>query len=227
METAVKQVLEETDHIDVLVNNAGFSSGGPKAFTLEEWKKLFDTNFFGAVRMNRAVLPSMRHRGSGLLIHISSVSGRVTVPWGGLYSASKHALEVLAETYRYELSPFGVDSILIEPWIYPTGIYSKMSAPTDKPRAAEYVAAKDVRDKIFAFFGAELKSATAGKPSELGEAIAELINKPFGKRPLHTVLPGAMGAMFQPVDSASTPIQQHLMERMGRSELLEQRGRLP
>ncbi|MGA2765748.1 MAG: SDR family NAD(P)-dependent oxidoreductase [Spirochaetia bacterium] len=116
VEAAVHKTPQEAGKIDVLVNNAGLFMVGPmEAFTLEQWKMAFETNFLGAARMNRAVLPSMRRGGNGLLIHISSVAGRLASPADGVYCASKHALGVIAEVYRYELAPFGVDSVLIEP----------------------------------------------------------------------------------------------------------------
>ena len=224
VQTAVRQALEESGRIDVLVNNAGCAVVGPvEAFTAEQWKKLFDTNLFGAVRMNRAVLPSMRHRRKGLLIQISSVSGRGVVPGQGPYSASKFAVGVLAETYRYELAPFGIDSILIEPFFYATGIHGRSGGPADESCAAEYASVADVGNRMLAFMQAALKGPNVGDPPELAERIAELIHMPFGKRPLHTVLPVATQGMFQPLDSFMDQFQRGGMEMMGFKDLLEQR----
>lgn len=155
----------------------------------------------------------MRSRKEGLLIHISSVGGRIVAPGQGIYGATKHALAALAETYRYELSPFGVDSILIEPFMY--------SGPDDVAREAQYVPPGDIGKRHSAFLHAALQSPTVGDPSELGEAILALIRTPRGSRPLHTVLPRAVGAGFQPLDSISDQIQRRAMERMGFGDLLE------
>jgi NAD(P)-dependent dehydrogenase (short-subunit alcohol dehydrogenase family) len=220
---AVQQALHEADHIDVLINNAGFSFVGPmEAFTIEQWERLFSTNFFGAVRMNRAVLPSMRRRRKGLLIHISSVGGRIVAPGQGIYGATKHALGALAEAYRYELAPFGIDSVLVEPFFYSTGIFGKITGPDDESCAAEYVPAGDIGRRHSAFLEAAVKAPTVGQPSEIAEAVFEIIEKPFGKRPLHTVLPAAMAAALQPLDSLLDQIQRRVMERLGFSDLLEQ-----
>jgi NADP-dependent 3-hydroxy acid dehydrogenase YdfG len=89
--------------------------GVTEAVTLEQSQRIMDTNFFGVVRMNRAVLPQMRKQKSGLLIHISSGAGRVVVPSMGFYCASKWAMEALAEEYRYELASLGIDPVIIQP----------------------------------------------------------------------------------------------------------------
>jgi short-subunit dehydrogenase len=102
--------VEMAGQIDVLINNAGFAYWGlTEAFSVKQAQEIFETNFFGAVRMNRAVLPHMRRRGKGLVIHMSSGAGRGVLPGMALYTATKFALEALAEAYRYELSQFGVD----------------------------------------------------------------------------------------------------------------------
>ena len=112
---------------------------GPKeGFTLDLLQGLFDTNFFGAVRMNRAVLPYMRRQGRGLLVHMTSVGGRWVAPQGGIYSASKFALAALAESYRYDLSGLGIDSIIVEPGGFPTPTYDKLIQPEDLAKVTEY-----------------------------------------------------------------------------------------
>ena len=107
VEKAVTSVIASTGRLDVVVNNAGMSFSGPlEAFTPEQVRQQFETNVFGALRVNRAVLPQMRKQGSGLLLQIGSVAGRVALPFLGLYGATKFALEGLTESYRQELAPF-------------------------------------------------------------------------------------------------------------------------
>ncbi|HWC20356.1 MAG TPA: SDR family oxidoreductase, partial [Terriglobales bacterium] len=104
VERAVAQVIADAGKIDILINNAGYALWGlTEAFTVEQAKQIFDTNFFGIVRMNRAVLPHMRRQREGLIIHITSAAGRGVLPGMGLYTATKFAVEALAECYRYEL----------------------------------------------------------------------------------------------------------------------------
>lgn len=116
MRRVVDRIEAEAGSIDVVVNNAGIASIGPtEAFDLDQVQAIFDTNVFGALRVHKAVLPGMRARRSGLLIHISSALGRVLPGIGGPYSASKWALEGLAEGIAHQVRPFGVDVVLIEP----------------------------------------------------------------------------------------------------------------
>ncbi|MEL6529013.1 MAG: SDR family oxidoreductase [Pseudomonadota bacterium] len=111
--------------IDVLVNNAGISFGGPiEIQDMEATKLTFDTNVFGPHRMARAVLPAMRKAKSGLIINVSSQLGRVIAPSYGQYSPSKFALEAMSEGLAYELVPHGIDVTVIEPGGYPTMIWS-------------------------------------------------------------------------------------------------------
>jgi NAD(P)-dependent dehydrogenase (short-subunit alcohol dehydrogenase family) len=127
VQDAVLAALRDVGQLDVVINNAGVAGiGVTEAFTPEQFQQMFDINFFGVVRVNRAVLPSMRRRRSGLLIHVSSGAGRVTIPAMAAYCASKFALEALADAYRFELSPFGIDSVVVEPGIYRTPIFDRL-----------------------------------------------------------------------------------------------------
>ena len=117
----VERVLEAHGGVDVLVNNAGLGlEGAVEDVTDAEARALFETNVFGAMRVTRAVLPAMRAAGSGVVVNVSSLAGRVAAPFGGWYSASKYALEALTEALHYELGPFGVRVALIEPGGFPT-----------------------------------------------------------------------------------------------------------
>ncbi|MEC9401231.1 MAG: SDR family oxidoreductase, partial [Pseudomonadota bacterium] len=108
--------IEAEQPIDVLVNNAGVMPVGlTEGFTMEQAKDLFDVNVYGVMHLTRAVLPAMRARKSGLVISLSSVAGRFGMPFFGLYCASKWAMEAYCESLHYELEPFGVESVLVEP----------------------------------------------------------------------------------------------------------------
>jgi len=132
VDRAVAAALAEAGGLDVVINNAGIAAlGVTEAFTPEQFEQIFDVNVYGVVRVNRAVLPAMRQQRSGLLVHVSSGAGRVTVPALAAYSASKYALEAIADAYRYELLPFGVDSVLVEPGVYRTGIHDRFVHPAD------------------------------------------------------------------------------------------------
>ncbi|MBQ7441363.1 MAG: SDR family NAD(P)-dependent oxidoreductase [Prevotella sp.] len=112
----VDAVIQETGHIDVLINGAGYGSFGPvEAVTMEEARRQFDVNFFGLMLMTRMVLPYMRKQGKGRIINISSVGGRFTSHFGSLYHASKYAVESLSDGLRMELEGFGIEVVIIEP----------------------------------------------------------------------------------------------------------------
>ena len=123
VQTAVASVYQKGGPIDVLVNNAGLVYvGAVEDLRLEDWRRQFETNFFGVIRVTQAVLPQMRERRKGRILMMSSVSGFVTAPTQGAYSASKHAIEALSNALRHELYPFGIHTVLIQPGYIVTNI---------------------------------------------------------------------------------------------------------
>jgi len=125
VQRAVAAVYQKSGTIDVLINNAGFVYvGAVEDLRLEDWRRQFETNFFGVIRVTQAVLPRMRERRKGRVLMMSSVSGFVTPPTQGAYSASKHAIEALSNALRHELYPFGIHTILIQPGYIVTNIQS-------------------------------------------------------------------------------------------------------
>src|SRR3954454_25138643 len=117
VEAAVTEVMRAEGRIDLLVNNAGFgvAPGGAEESSIEQARSIFDTNFFGIVRMTRAVVPHMRRRGSGRIINIGSVLGFLPMPFGALYAATKHAIEGYSESLDHELRTRGIRVSVIEP----------------------------------------------------------------------------------------------------------------
>ncbi len=112
----VALVLEREGRLDAVVNNAGLGYGGAvEDSSLEEAHAQFETNFFGTLRVCREVLPVMREQGGGTIINISSIGGRIALPFQGLYSAAKFAIEGLSEALRMEVRPFGIHVVLVEP----------------------------------------------------------------------------------------------------------------
>jgi len=120
---AVRQVIDAAGRIDVLVNNAGIGAHGPLEETDDaELREVFNTNFFGAMNVIRHVVPKMREQHSGTIVNVSSLAGRVPPPFTGAYSASKFALEAASESLHFELHPFGIRVVLIEPGGFETNI---------------------------------------------------------------------------------------------------------
>ncbi len=113
---AVDGVLSRAGRIDAVVNNAGYAQyGAVEEVSPEEWRAVFDVNFFGLLDVTRAVLPAMREARRGTIVLMSSLGGRVSVPFASPYCASKHALEAVADALRIEIAPFGVRVVTIEP----------------------------------------------------------------------------------------------------------------
>jgi len=126
----VRTVLDESGRIDVLINNAGFAlEGAVEDISVEEMRVQFETNFFGVLRMTREVIPIMRNQGSGYIVNISSVGGRIATPFTGAYTATKFAVEGLTESLRYELRKFGIHVVLIEPGYIQTNFGRNVRRP--------------------------------------------------------------------------------------------------
>jgi NAD(P)-dependent dehydrogenase (short-subunit alcohol dehydrogenase family) len=113
---AIGRILGEKGRIDIVINNAGYALGGPfEETSMEEMKAQFETNFFGAVRIMQAAIPRMREQRRGKIVNITSMGGRIAVPLDSMYHGTKFALEGVSESLQYELEPFGIKIILIEP----------------------------------------------------------------------------------------------------------------
>src|SRR4249920_1559368 len=120
---SVARCIGEVGPLDAIVNNAGIGGGGPvEGYPLDRIRQIFETNTLGALRVIQAVLPAWRKRGSGVIVNVSSVNGRVSSPLRAAYSASKFALEALTESLHLEVRHFGIRSVLIEPGAIATGI---------------------------------------------------------------------------------------------------------
>ena len=183
VDVAVASILR-VQPIDAVVNNAGISATGPlEAFDSAQWRELFNVNAFGPLRVNRAVLPAMRQRRSGLLLHISSTLGRVLPGLGGLYPASKWALEGLVESLHYEVKPFGVDAVILEPGSFPTLSVARGMLPADSNVAAVYA-----RESRFTGFAKPGPDYVPPDLRDVGDAVLRLIELPEGERPLRTVV---------------------------------------
>ncbi len=184
---AVDFILRGAGRLDVVVNNAGFGFGGAVEDTsIEEAKEQFETNFFGMLRVCRAVLPAMRERGSGLIVNISSIGGVIGLPYQGLYSAAKFAIEGVTEALRMEVRRFGVRVTLIEPGDTRTGFTAnrrRVRAARENPAYAE----------DFARVMAVVEADEQGGASPEGVArVLERIIRARSPRPRYRV-----GAFFQ------------------------------
>jgi NADP-dependent 3-hydroxy acid dehydrogenase YdfG len=182
MSAAVAEVNRSAGGIDVLINNAGYSqSGAVESIPLEDVRAQFETNVFGLIGMCQLVLPGMRERGQGKIVNIGSMGGRFTLPGGGLYHATKYAVEAISDALRFEVRGFGVNVILIEPGLITTGFGEVASGSVDR-------AGQDAADP-YADFNRQVAKTTAeayeGPMVKLGggpEKVAETIVKALGTR---------------------------------------------
>jgi NAD(P)-dependent dehydrogenase (short-subunit alcohol dehydrogenase family) len=146
---AVREVLDRSGRIDLLVNNAGLGiAGAAEESSIEQARALFDTNLFGSIRMTRAVLPQMREQGSGRVINVSSVLGLVPAPFGALYAATKHAIEGYSESLDHEVREYGIRVLLVEP-AYTRTSFDANAIPADEPLPL-YERRRGVQDIVLA-----------------------------------------------------------------------------
>ena len=181
--------VEQLGGLDALVNNAGVGVVGlQESYTADDYKQLFDVNVFGVQRMNRAVIPHFRAQRRGLLVHVSSLLGRITIPFYGPYNSTKWALEAMAENYRSELSSFGIESVIVEPGGYATSFIEHLMRPSDTARNVQYGAIAAAPDAALSSFESVLAQNPQQDPNEVAHAIAALVELPAGKRPFRTVV---------------------------------------
>jgi NAD(P)-dependent dehydrogenase (short-subunit alcohol dehydrogenase family) len=210
VEQAVRSAIAQSDRIDVAINNAGYGIIGlAEAITTQQAQQIMDTNFMGCVRVNRAVLPHMRRHRHGLLMHISSGAGRVVIPAFSLYTASKFAMEALAETYRYELASQGIESVVVEPGAYQTPVFGNIVYAADQSRGETYGLTNDIPSKMTA-----LLANTAGDPQEVADAVLRIIETPVGEKKLrYRVSQADLGV--DEVNATTDRVQARLLEMFG------------
>jgi NAD(P)-dependent dehydrogenase (short-subunit alcohol dehydrogenase family) len=198
MRAAVTKVEEAEGAVGVLVNNAGYSqSGAVESVSPEDVRRQFDTNVFGLIRMTQLALPGMRRQRWGKVVNVGSMGGKLTFPGGGLYHATKYAVEAISDALRFEVASFGVDVILVEP-----GLIKTRFGET----AAETVGGEQA-DGPYAEFNPAVAKATKevyeGPLSRLGggpEAVAETIERAVSRsrpRARYPVTPSARIMMAQ------------------------------
>lgn len=171
--SAVAAVLEREGRLDIVVNNAGIAVAGPLESTpLEAAKRQLDVNFFGAVRVCRAVLPVMRRQRSGWIVNIGSIGGLVAIPYQAHYSASKFALEGMSEALRLEVRPLGIRVVLIEPGDTRTGL-------TENRRVFEANGSDGAYASLAAAVGRMAEDEKNGiAPGEVARLVWRIVNHP-------------------------------------------------
>jgi NAD(P)-dependent dehydrogenase (short-subunit alcohol dehydrogenase family) len=184
VERAVAHILGDAGNLDAVVNNAGASAAGPlEAFSVDQMAALLDLNVLGPMRVNKAVLPAMRAQRSGLIVWITSTLGRVLPGLGGLYPATKWAAEGFAESLHYQVVPFGIEVVILEPGSFPTPATSKSMPAADQSIVADYAAVTPRTNRA-----APAPGYTPPDPQEIADAVLRLVEAGPGERPLRLVV---------------------------------------
>jgi short-subunit dehydrogenase len=173
IEAAVREVARLTGGhgLDVLVNNAGFGILGPSAEISDaEMRRQYDTNVFGLMNVTRAFLPRMLERKAGRIINVSSVGGRITLPYFGVYNSTKYAVESLSDALRYELRPFGIDVALIEPGVIRTNFEATAVTNLQDVQQGAYAAALGKYEQM-----SKMADRFASNPIVIAKAISRAV----------------------------------------------------
>jgi NAD(P)-dependent dehydrogenase (short-subunit alcohol dehydrogenase family) len=200
IKTTIKKILDEKQSIDVLVNNAGWGLWGcVEDVSIDEFKAQFDTNFFSIIRLIQEVGPAMRKQGSGKIVNISSVAGRIGFPASPAYISSKFALEGLSESLRLEMSPFGVDVIIIEPGVIKTNFLNPVKLAKKSESDTPY---RDITARVVS--GVKMMAEMGTPAKEVADTIVKAIKD---KKPLPRYIVGNDASMFLEAKKSKTDIE--------------------
>ena len=210
---AMSNILAQVENIDILVNNAGIMYiGVTEAYSVEQAKLQMETNYYGAIRTMQAVLPSMRKSGSGLIINTSSLVGRISPPFFGTYTATKHALEGYSQALRYEVSPFGVDIVMVEPGPFGTGLLASGQVPAHNETLESYGELAGIPNAMGENFAQMLQSEDAPDPQWVVDTYLKLAEMPTGMRPTRTIVGITWGV--DEINELTQPIQDRVLKEM-------------
>jgi len=198
MAAAVAAVEKEEGSVGVLVNNAGYSqSGAVESIPLDDIRQQFETNVFGLIRMCQLVLPGMRRAGSGRIVNIGSMGGKLTFPGGGIYHATKYAVEAISDAMRFEVQGFGIQIVLIEPGLITTEFAHTAVGSTDNLNDGPYAEFNSKVGEVTAsIYNSPLAKIAGGGPDSVAKVIRKAIES---KRPKarYTVTPSASLTILQ------------------------------
>jgi len=200
VKNAIQKILGQKQRIDILVNNAGWGLWGcVEDVSIDEFKAQFDTNFFSIIRLIQEVGPTMRTQGSGKIINISSVAGRIGFPASPAYISSKFALEGLSECLRLEMAPFGVDVVIIEPGVINTNFLNPVKLAKKSESDTAY---RDITTKVVS--GVKMMAEMGTHPKEVADVIVKSIKD---DKPLPRYIVGNDASMFLEAKKNKTDIE--------------------
>jgi NAD(P)-dependent dehydrogenase (short-subunit alcohol dehydrogenase family) len=227
VDAAIQKIVIENKRLDVVIHNAGHMVFGPaEAFTPEQLAELYDINVLSTQRVNRAALPQLRKQRGGLLVWVSSTSSAGgTPPYLAPYFAAKAGMDALAVVYARELTRWGIETSIIVPGAFTSGTshFAKAGSPSDKERVAEYEAGpyKGFADDIMKGFASIVPPDA--DVSTVAEAIVQVVDTPFGKRPFRVhVDPTQDGA--EVVNAVLDRVRSEMLRRIGLADVLTPRA---
>ncbi len=198
--TAIQQILDQKQRIDVLVNNAGWGLWGcVEDVSVDEFRAQFETNFFSIIRLIQEVAPTMRKQGSGTIVNVSSVAGRIGFPASPAYISSKFALEGLSESLRLEMAPFGVNVVIIEPGVIKTNFLNPMKMAKRSESDTVY---RDITVKVTS--GVKMMAEMGTHPKEVADTIVKATKN---ENPLPRYIVGNDASMFLEARKNKTDIE--------------------
>ena len=200
VDNTIAKIMEEKGRIDTLVNNAGWGMWGTvEDVSIEEFKQQFETNFFSIIRMIQKVAPIMRKQKSGNIVNVSSVAGRIGFPVSPAYISSKFALEGLSECLRFELGPFGINVIIIEPGVIKTNFFDSMKMAKKSNSDSVY---NEITSKVVS--GVKMMAEMGTDSKEVANTIIKSIN---AENPLPRYIVGNDAMMFLEAKKMKTDIE--------------------
>jgi NADP-dependent 3-hydroxy acid dehydrogenase YdfG len=222
VDAAVAAALKAAGYLDAVINNAGLATIGlAETITPTQLLRLFDTNVVGVQRVNRAVLPAMRARKSGLLVHVSSGLGRIVIPIVGLYGSTKFALEAMSDEYRYNLKACGIDVTIVQPGAYPTELGATDPNGADQERAKGYGPLANALEGFHKRAAAMRTNPDAPNPQQVADAIVKLVETPAGQRPTRVAVDAANGPFVPRLNDVHAEAQRELLQAMGMGALAD------
>ena len=200
VDDAIAKIMEEKGRVDTLINNAGWGMwGAVEDVSIEEFKQQFETNFFSIIRLIQKVAPIMRKQKSGNIVNVSSVAGKIGFPVSPAYISSKFALEGLSECIRFELGPFGINVIIIEPGVIKTNFFDSMKMAKKSNSDSVY---NEITSKVVS--GVKMMAEMGTESKEVANTIIKSIN---AENPLPRYIVGNDAMMFLEAKKMKTDIE--------------------
>ena len=200
VDDTIAKIMEEKGRVDTLINNAGWGMwGAVEDVSIEEFKQQFETNFFSIIRLIQKVAPIMRKQKSGNIVNVSSVAGKIGFPVSPAYISSKFALEGLSECIRFELGPFGINVIIIEPGVIKTNFFDSMKMAKKSNSDSVY---NEITSKVVS--GVKMMAEMGTDPKEVADTIIKSIN---AENPLPRYIVGNDAMMFLEAKKMKTDIE--------------------